>query len=77
MTYPLPRDRRQQAAWNEQIQTAYESTRRVPPVTANASASSPDLVARLTDLGELHRSGDLSDDEFAAAKARLLAQSDG
>jgi Short C-terminal domain len=30
-------------------------------------------VAQLRDLGALHDSGALSDDEFAAAKAKLLA----
>lgn len=31
------------------------------------------LVARLKELAELRRAGDLTDDEFARAKARLLA----
>lgn len=34
--------------------------------------AAPDLTAQLSTLAELHRSGVLSDDEFAAAKARLL-----
>ena len=31
-----------------------------------------DLVARLTELAELHRTGALTNEEFAAAKAKLL-----
>jgi Short C-terminal domain len=73
--YSLPRDPRQQEAWNQEVQHAYGSTRRVAPATP-ASTASDDLVATLKDLGELHRSGALTDDEFAAAKARLLAQQD-
>jgi hypothetical protein len=34
-------------------------------------------VTDLRDLGALHQSGALTDDEFAAAKAKLLAQTDG
>jgi hypothetical protein len=36
-------------------------------------ASAADPVAQLQGLAELHRSGALSDDEFAAAKAKLLS----
>lgn len=35
----------------------------------------PDLSSQLTQLTELHASGSLSDDEFAAAKGRLLGTS--
>ena len=74
--YSLPRDPRQQEAWNQEVERAYGSTRRVAPATPASSPPATDLVATLKDLGELHRSGALSDDEFAAAKARLLAQPD-
>lgn len=37
-----------------------------------AAAESADLVSKLHELGELHASGVLSDDEFAAAKRQLL-----
>jgi hypothetical protein len=74
--YSLPRDPRQQEAWNQEVQQAYGSTRRVAPATPAPSPPATDLVATLKDLGELHQSGALTDDEFAAAKARLLAQPD-
>jgi hypothetical protein len=38
-----------------------------------AEASSADRMAALKDLGELHASGVLTDAEFAAEKARILA----
>lgn len=44
------------------------------PVTAHASAGlTDDTIAKLRQLGELHTSGVLTDQEFAAAKAKLLA----
>lgn len=36
-------------------------------------ASGPDLTAQLQQLAQLHESGVLSDEEFAAAKQKLLA----
>jgi Short C-terminal domain len=36
------------------------------------SASSPELTARLKEVSDLHAAGSLTDEEFAAAKARLL-----
>jgi hypothetical protein len=37
-----------------------------------AQAPAPDLTAQLQQLAQLHESGVLSDDEFAAAKQKLL-----
>jgi hypothetical protein len=39
---------------------------------APAPPAADDLVAQLQRLGDLHTAGTLIDDEFAAAKARLL-----
>ncbi|WP_228803728.1 SHOCT domain-containing protein [Nocardia cyriacigeorgica] len=44
-----------------------------PPAPAPAAGGSDDLVARLQQLGQLHDSGVLSDEEFAAAKRQLLS----
>jgi hypothetical protein len=35
-------------------------------------ADVPDLTGKLKDLADLHASGALTDDEFAAAKSRLI-----
>ena len=43
-----------------------------PPAAAPAAPAEDDLTAQLSRLGELNRSGVLTDAEFAAAKARLL-----
>ena len=42
----------------------------VPPTPA--SPAEPDLMARLQQLAQLHDSGVLTDEEFAAAKQKLL-----
>jgi hypothetical protein len=42
-----------------------------PPVVAAAEGSS--LADRLAHLDELHRAGELTDEEFAAVKARVIA----
>jgi hypothetical protein len=51
---------------------AYRQQQTAPPPAA-APAGGDDLIAKLNQLGQLHASGVLSDDEFAAAKAKLLA----
>ncbi len=45
-----------------------------PPVQAPAPApeAAPDPIAHLKELGELHQSGVLTDEEFAAQKAKIL-----
>lgn len=45
----------------------------VAPVTVAAVAVTPSLSDRIRELSELHREGILSDDEFSAAKGKLLA----
>jgi len=47
---------------------AYEQA--PPPPTPPAD----DPIARLSQLGRLHEAGTLTDEEFAAQKARILAQ---
>lgn len=39
---------------------------------APAASAGDDLMAQLSQLGQLHAQGILSDEEFAAAKAKLL-----
>jgi len=71
MPYRLPRNRTEQAAYNREMQARFDSTRRV---AAPVPAPEPDPLDQLKDLGELHRSGVLTDDEFEAQKAKLLAR---
>ena len=70
MPFVSPRGRSDQAAYNRGLQERFESTRRVAPVVPAAA----DPLDRLAAVGELHRSGALTDAEFTAVKARLLAR---
>jgi Short C-terminal domain len=76
MPFRRPRQRMDQDRYNMHMQQAFSATQQVPqyaPVDAPpADAVTDDPIARLKDLAALHESGALSDEEFAAAKARLL-----
>ena len=75
MPYSLPRNRTDQAAYNRQLQDKFAATRRVPPAlpAPEAPPTPRDPVADLQALAALHQAGTLTDDEFAAAKAKVLA----
>ncbi|RVW07276.1 SHOCT domain-containing protein [Prescottella agglutinans] len=60
----------QQAAMAQQFAAQQQTA---PPAAAPSGSSGDDLIAKLQQLGQLHQSGVLSDEEFAAAKAKLLA----
>lgn len=68
--------RRQDAKYTEQEQQAYDeqqaAAQQAPPPPA-ASGSTDDLVTQLEKLGKLKEEGLLTEDEFAAQKAKLLA----
>jgi hypothetical protein len=75
---PVPRLSPELEERNRQYREAYTATQVVTPSALGATEPAErDLVTRLKDLGALHQSGDLSDEEFAAAKARLLHDADG
>jgi len=60
--------RRQAARWSEQ--DAQQGTYGQAP--AAAAAPAPDPVQQLKELGELRDKGVLTEEEFAAQKAKLL-----
>jgi hypothetical protein len=74
---------RQERRWAEKEQQEYEAAgyqdmqaqqaaaAAAPPPAAPAAA--PDMTAELQKLADLKASGVLTDEEFAAAKAKLLA----
>ena len=55
--------RRQNARWAEEDQAAYDQQMAQQP---------DDKTAELQNLAQLHNQGVLTDEEFAAAKAKLL-----
>ena len=69
---PLPKNlaTSQQRAYNLQTQARFDATRRVEP--APPAAAERDPVEAIERLGALHEAGTLTDEEFAAAKAKVL-----
>jgi putative oligomerization/nucleic acid binding protein len=62
--------RRQAQRWGAQDDYGYEQQpQAAPPPPA---AAGPDPIEQLKQLGELHAQGVLTDEEFAAQKAKLL-----
>ncbi len=64
--------RRQAGRWATQEQQQMAAPPPPAPVAA-AAAPEADPIERLKQLGQLHESGVLTDEEFAAAKAKILA----
>jgi len=66
--------RRQATRWQQQgyydQQEPEPQYEQAPPPPAAAPA--PDPIAQLKQLGELHEQGILTDEEFAAQKAKIL-----
>lgn len=70
----------QQQAMQEQIEQAaaaavaaqQQAAPPPPPAAAPAPAAEDPTIAKLKELASLHQAGILSDEEFAAAKARIL-----
>jgi hypothetical protein len=69
--------RRQAERWAEQAppqeQYAAPPPQQAPPPQAAAAAPAADPVEQLKELGELRDSGVLTEEEFAAQKAKILA----
>jgi hypothetical protein len=77
IAYHAGKKHAEQDQYNEQAQEAYAATQAPPPAPAPAPAAAPaapaaDPTAELERLAQLHQSGVLTDDEFAAAKAKVL-----
>lgn len=65
--------RRQNARWAEDDQAAYDQqTAQQQADQAQQAPPADDKTAELQNLAQLHNQGVLTDEEFAAAKAKLL-----
>ncbi len=62
--------RRQANRWAQQDAAAYEPQAAAPPPPASATN---DTIGQLKELAELKAAGVLTDAEFAAQKAKILA----
>ncbi|MFB8146363.1 SHOCT domain-containing protein [Microbacterium sp. NPDC056003] len=63
----------QQAAMDAAAAQAVANAQAAAPPAAAPAAGGDDMMAKLTQLATLHSQGILSDEEFAAAKAKLLS----
>jgi hypothetical protein len=67
--------RRQGERWASEQDAAYqEQAQQAPPPPPAAAPAGDDMLDQLKQLGELHDAGVLTDEEFAAQKAKILAQ---
>jgi Short C-terminal domain len=62
--------RRQAARWDQQDQQQYAQDQQ--QYAQEAPAPEEDATAQLQNLAKLHTQGVLTDEEFAAAKAKIL-----
>jgi hypothetical protein len=67
-------DRADQEARISNLEAAQqqEQAPQVPEPRAGQASGDPDVLGQLTKLVQMHDSGALTDEEFSAAKARLL-----
>lgn len=73
----VARHQQQKAEDKAQQQAAQAAAAAPPPATSAAPAAAApggeDMMTKLTQLAQLHSQGILTDEEFATAKAKLLA----
>lgn len=72
--YEATQAQQQQAAVEAEVQRrlAEEQAQQQAAQPAAAPAAEDPTIAKIQELGKLHQQGLLSDEEFAAAKARVL-----
>ena len=62
----------QQQQYQQQPQGQYQQQQYAPPPQQAPPAGGPSVADQLQQIAGLHQQGVLSDDEFAAAKAKIL-----
>jgi hypothetical protein len=62
----------QDAAYYQEPEPAYQQAPAPAPVPVPAAAPAADPIEQLKQLGALHEQGILTDEEFAAQKAKIL-----
>jgi hypothetical protein len=73
MPYGPPRRVTDQDAYNRNMQDRFAATHRVASYAPQQPPAPPaDPIAQLKELAQLHADGRLTDEEFAAFKAKIL-----
>jgi len=62
----------QDAGQDQRISDLEQQQAAAAPPAAGTQAAAPSMADQLSQLADLHKQGVLNDDEFAAAKAKLL-----
>jgi hypothetical protein len=65
--------RRQVNRWSQQAEPQQQASEQAPPPPAPSAPSTDDKLAQLKELGQLKESGVLTEAEFEAQKAKILA----
>ena len=65
-------ERADQEARISNLEAAQQQPPQVPEPRGGQASGDPDVLGQLTKLVEMHERGALNDEEFSAAKARLL-----
>ena len=74
MPFALPRDMTTQAGYRQQLNDRSSPGGAAAPYAPPTPPTRKDPATRLRELGELHESGELTDEEFATAKAQVLGE---
>jgi Short C-terminal domain len=64
--------RRQANRWSQQEEAPQQQYAEPAPPPPPAAPAAPDPVAQLKEMADLHSQGILTDEEFAAQKAKIL-----
>jgi len=72
MPFRMPRNLTQQRAYNRQMQDRFDQTRQHESAASMPDEASRDPISALKELAQLHDAGALTDEEFTAAKSKLL-----
>jgi Short C-terminal domain len=70
--YAMGRRSAQRAAEQDELAAPQDQARQAPARAPSAAAPTPSVLDQLNQLNQLHKQGALTDEEFRAAKAKLL-----
>ena len=70
--YAMGRRSAQQAADRDERAAQQDQARQAPAPAPSAAVPTPSVLDQLNQLNQLHKQGALTDEEFRAAKAKLL-----
>ena len=70
--YAMGRRSAQRAAEQDELAQQQDQARQAPAPARSAAAPTPSVLDQLNQLNQLHKQGALTDEEFRAAKAKLL-----